>query len=422
MLIFLPRPPLPLRQRYIYVAGATLALWLLLWWQSSPSERWHALLVPVWLLNLWLSGGKVGKAIVIWGAGLALGLAGSLWLSGSMQAEQVGGHLTINELWQKLYFTAGLFVLYNALCATLNALLSLSTKARELLKAPRGWWLRTLRVGLALIIFSPYLYTTFNLHRFKYANSRNPQLTCGLKYQDINFRAADGVNLRGWWIPSGRKTIVVVHGVGSNRGDALVVAPFLHRAGYNVFLFDLRAHGDSSGHTTTFGVQEALDVRAAVGYAAKISDSVGLYAFSMGASSAIHAFAKPGLPEVKAVVLDSTFAEFAPLARTQMAFLSDNAARPLIKLLSFYTYLEIGTTLENIAPRRYIGNIAPRPLLLIHGTADELIAPEQAKWNFAAAREPKEIYWIDGAAHCAGLAVDGVKYEKRVTEFFKRNL
>lgn len=362
---------------------------------------------------------------VVYGIGITLGLIIGLWMTGSAQASYLYARLTWQEVVHKIYFIAGVFVLYAVLCAALHALISFSSKGRELLKVPQGWWLRTARAGLAICLFAPYLYATFNFHRFKYANATNPQQRYGLKFQDWNFQANDGTNLSGWWIPgepTSRKTIVVVHGVGSNRGDTLVVASFLQRAGFNVLLFDMRGHGDSAGHTTSFGVHEALDVSAAVNLAAKNSDSVGLYAFSMGGSAALHAVGKTGLPQARAVILDSTFAEFAPLAQSQMAFLPEVLASPLFKTLSFYSWLEIGSTLENIAPHRYIHRIAPRPLLLMHGTRDSLIAPEHARHNFAAAREPKQLHWMQGADHCGGLWTEGAAYEKRVVAFFKKNL
>ena len=410
--------------RALLLCGAALLGWFALAWIPAPSERWHALLVPLWLLHLYLSGKKIGKITIVYGTGITIGLTISLWITGGTQASAIGGQLTFGEVLSKIYFTAGLFVIYAVLCAALNGLISLCQSGRELLKAPRGWWLRTLRMGVALCLFAPYIYATFNFHRFKYAGATDPQASCKLKFEDLNFRAADGTRLSGWWIPSGnsRKTIVVVHGVGSNRGDALVVAPFLHRAGFNVLLFDLRGHGDSGGHTVSFGVNEAEDVNAAVDVAAKRNERVGLYAFSMGGSAALHAIGKNGLPLVRAVVLDSTFAEFVPLARAQMEFLPDNVARPLLKILSFFAWLEIGTHIEDIAPRRYIAQIAPRPLLLLHGTQDNLIAPEQAKWNFAAARQPKQLHWMQGAIHCSGLSVEGAAYENRIVAFFKKNL
>lgn len=411
------------------LGGAALLLWLGFFWLPSPSERFHAILVPLWVLNFALGKRQLDKSSVVLGAGLLLGLV-AFYGVGAMQAHLLGARFAWQESFFNLFFTLGLFVLYHWLCVLLNGLIGLIPAARNLLEAPRGWWLRWLRMCVAMCLFAPYLYVSFNIHRFKYANSTNPQLRCGLPFEDVSFKSGDNVPLQGWFIPQAKAkaTVIVVHGIGSNRGDMLGVAPFLHRAGFNVLLFDLRSHGDSAGHTVTFGIDESRDVEAAARYVKQRSNGqkAGLYAFSMGGSAALYAIGDSAhstdLRDVGAVVLDSTFAEFAPLARGQMSFLSDGAARPLLALMSFYTRLEIGVGLEEIVPSRFVGQIAPRPLLLIHGTSDSLIPPRQARLNFAAARSPKSMYWVEGAEHCAGQSVAGEVYEKRVSEFFQRAL
>jgi fermentation-respiration switch protein FrsA (DUF1100 family) len=44
---------------------------------------------------------------------------------------------------------------------------------------------------------------------------------------------------------------------------------------------------------------------------------------------------------------------------------------------------------------RYVGNIAPTPLLMVNGTEDEQVPHENAELLFSAAREPKQIVWIE---------------------------
>lgn len=46
---------------------------------------------------------------------------------------------------------------------------------------------------------------------------------------------------------------------------------------------------------------------------------------------------------------------------------------------------------------RFIDQIAPRPLLLVLGT--EAVTSWMGREAFIAAREPKEVFWVDGAAH-----------------------
>ena len=403
------------------IVGAVAVLWLLLAPIPVPSERFHAMLAPLWLLNWQLSGRSLSKQIVVYGAGITLGVAGMIWLSGSMQAGQLGARLAGSELLYKIYFIAGMFVIYNALSAMLSAPALLCDKARELLTAPHGWWLRTLRAGIALTLFAPYLYATFNVHRFKYANATNPQQECNLAYEDVNFRTRDGLALRGWFIPHprARKAVLLVHGVGANRGDMLGIVPFLHRAGFDILAFDLRGHGDSDGHTTSFGVHEGKDVSAAIEYLQSRRDvkPITAFAFSMGGSALLHAIGENGATGVEAVILDSTFSEFEPLAQVQMAFLPKSIAQPLLKMLSFYSRLEIGRWLHDITPQRHVSKIAPRGLLIMHGDSDGLIPVNHAQQNFAAGREPKQLWIVPGANHCEAWAVAGDEYEKRVVSF-----
>ncbi len=46
---------------------------------------------------------------------------------------------------------------------------------------------------------------------------------------------------------------------------------------------------------------------------------------------------------------------------------------------------------------RFVGMIAPRPLLLVQGT--EAVTKHMGTLAFADAREPKELHWVDGASH-----------------------
>ena len=52
-----------------------------------------------------------------------------------------------------------------------------------------------------------------------------------------------------------------------------------------------------------------------------------------------------------------------------------------------------------VSPIKYIANIAPRPLLLVHGSQDEVVSVSQAHRLFEKAKEPKQLIIIDGAGH-----------------------
>jgi fermentation-respiration switch protein FrsA (DUF1100 family) len=46
-----------------------------------------------------------------------------------------------------------------------------------------------------------------------------------------------------------------------------------------------------------------------------------------------------------------------------------------------------------------VAEIAPRPLLLVHGSQDETVAVSHAKRLYDTAGEPKQLIIIDGAGH-----------------------
>ena len=60
------------------------------------------------------------------------------------------------------------------------------------------------------------------------------------------------------------------------------------------------------------------------------------------------------------------------------------------------------------------------PLLIIHGSDDEIIPVEMGRRLYAAAREPKELYIIPGAHHNDTYVVGGQDYFERLKSFINQ--
>lgn len=54
---------------------------------------------------------------------------------------------------------------------------------------------------------------------------------------------------------------------------------------------------------------------------------------------------------------------------------------------------------EKYNPIDHVARISPRPLLIVHGTQDAIVNPEQAKILYEHAKQPKKLVLIDGADH-----------------------
>ena len=55
---------------------------------------------------------------------------------------------------------------------------------------------------------------------------------------------------------------------------------------------------------------------------------------------------------------------------------------------------------------RLVSRIAPRPLLVVHGTDDWLISPAHARRIHAAAGQPKELLLIERGLHGENMLLD----------------
>lgn len=262
-----------------------------------------------------------------------------------------------------------------------------------------------------------------------YVTSRRPRTAFhtpaeyGLEFEEVIFKAADGLQLQGCWIPAfgSERAVIILHGHGGSLDWDLHRAPALHSAGFNVFLFDFRAHGRSQGRLATFGYLERGDVLGAVEFTQRRGmKRIGLLGFSYGAIASM--LSAPICPEVRAVVADGgpTRLRVALAARLVEFHLPRWLAGPLAWLSIAITSLRLGANLFLYEPVRWVGKIAPRPVFFIHGELDQY-CPDFDNL-YAAAGEPKEVWRLPGVGHTKASETYPEEFRHRVTEFFDRNL
>ena len=77
---------------------------------------------------------------------------------------------------------------------------------------------------------------------------------------------------------------------------------------------------------------------------------------------------------------------------------------------------------NQLRPVDVIGRISPRPVLLTHGTLDEIVPVRHAHTLFKAAEEPKELWVVPGAHHVEARDLDPDGYFNRVEHFLNEAL
>jgi dipeptidyl aminopeptidase/acylaminoacyl peptidase len=229
----------------------------------------------------------------------------------------------------------------------------------------------------------------------------NPLTESGLHYEEVAFATGDGLTLRGWLIPAaqaGAPAVVYVPGTGQDLHSGLSLVEPFHKAGYHVLLFSYRGSGRSDGNWLRFsyGDAESRDVDAAVQFLTEIKGirRVGAIGYSAGAVSAILSAARNSqIGAVVAVAPYNCVDEVWQTGRPAVmpAFLQDWTL--------WLTEKRKGFDRADVCPVDVVDQIAPRPLLVIHGTEDQRILESQVRRLFAAASEPKSLWLVAGATH-----------------------
>ena len=231
----------------------------------------------------------------------------------------------------------------------------------------------------------------------------DPPVAVGVPYEEARFYTADGLELQGWYFPAhgvpaprtGRMaapTLLFMHGTSYNASDLWVtpdrveaLREFLRGIGCNFFIFDYRGYGRNPGTPTEEGTY--TDAAAALAWLYQRDDvdprSLFFYGFSLGTGVA----AGLAMREPSAgLILRSPFTSIRAMIiawHPKARFLL--AAAPWLPRTNYDTLSKI---------RRL-----DRPLLVMHGDADETVPPAMGRVVYDAAPEPKTFVSFPASGH-----------------------
>jgi len=248
----------------------------------------------------------------------------------------------------------------------------------------------------------------------------------GLDFDTVAFPSReDGLKLAAWFVPhrGADRAIILVHGRNASKQNAIsgrlpALAAALHKAGSNVLMLDLRGHGESEGNRYTFGVYERRDVLGAVDYLLKkgfTPGKIALLGISLGGAAVIGAAARERA--VGALVVESTFADLIDLVTPNW---TKESGLPMFFLPGVYMMWQIlfGFNPKDIKPVEEIARVAPRPVLILHSTTDEVIPVSHAK-RLAEAAPQAELVLFEGCDHAELFRDCPQSYLDAVLKFLK---
>lgn len=247
----------------------------------------------------------------------------------------------------------------------------------------------------------------------------------GAPQEDVSFPSGNREHsLRGWWLPrpESDRVIICCHGYRGGKFELVGIGSALWRAGNNVLLFDFHGHRPSHGVRVSLGHGAIDDFMGAVEYAKSRvpNPRIGAIGFSMGASVVIIGAARS--PDIRAVVADTPFSTHSDVVSHAVRRVLHIPGEPFARIADLFLPSMAGYRGRDVEPVREVAAIAPRPLLLIHGTEDSISPLQQGLDVYAAAGEPKELWIAEGAEHCGAYFQDRPLYCDRVTQFFEHAL
>jgi fermentation-respiration switch protein FrsA (DUF1100 family) len=234
----------------------------------------------------------------------------------------------------------------------------------------------------------------------RYPEGFSPRNHLESEGEDVWLTTEDNVRINAFYLshPSSPKVLLWFHGNAENIGYGLARMKVLSQIGVNILAVDYRGYGKSEGKPDEAGVYRDAD--AAYDYLVKQrhirAEDIFIYGNSLGGAVALDLAARR---PCGGLIVQSSFTSARAMARRMFRV-------PLLEYVP-------KTRFDSLQKIRDVH----APILIAHGTRDEVVPFEMGRRLFAAASEPKRFYPIEGAGHNDVIEVGGDAYLQQLKTF-----
>ncbi len=240
-------------------------------------------------------------------------------------------------------------------------------------------------------------------------------------FEIIRLVTADKTNIEGWYFKTPnvvKGTVVMFHGHGGTKSGVINEAAEFKKMGYNTFLIDFRAHGNSGGNTCTIGYNEAEEVQLAYNFIKEKGEkNIVLWGISMGAAAISKALNDYALQPAK-IILEMPFGSIQEAAEGRIKMMG-LPPEPLATLITFWGGAEHGFWAFNMKPSEYAKKITT-PTLLQWGKNDSRVSESETSLIYQHLPAAKKLVVYDHCGHESLCKKENSKWVLSVNNFLTK--
>ena len=243
-----------------------------------------------------------------------------------------------------------------------------------------------------------------------------------IPYEDAYIQSFDKLKLHAFVYPKegSKKVAIMCHGYrGTARRDFSGQGPEMLRLGISVILIDERAHGQSEGHSITFGLKEQKDVLSWVKYAKeRFGEDVEIILCGISMGGATVLFCADQIENAK-ILADCPFVSPEALLRNTIVNMKLN---PTIcfPLLNLSSIIFGHANMKKEGASKHVTNSKNNKILIIHGDNDTLVPHKMTEALYEANKDKIQYELFPGATHGMSYLYDTPRYKKVVEEFINK--
>lgn len=233
--------------------------------------------------------------------------------------------------------------------------------------------------------------------------------------------ASDGIKLKGYYYtnPDSDLWVIAIHGYRGSHLGRYDFAQKYYEKGFNVLLPDLRACGESEGNYVGMGWLDRKDIQDWINWIISKNKNADIvvHGVSMGGATTMMLSGEETPENVKVFIEDCGYSSVWDIFASELKLRFHLPEFPILNSASLFAKMRAGYFFDEASSVKQLKKCT-KPMLFIHGTADDFVPFEMLdKVYEAKPGDNKKKMIAEGAGHSDAEYVLGSTYWDTVFDF-----